>query len=181
MSDERDYHIAHSPFEDGPAITHLDEMFGDVYEHPEFYGHGGDAESRARDRAAARVLVRLRHKPDSTPVTVYRAAPRGVTTLRSGDWVSTVQAYAEQHALHSSDAAQDWPVYAATVPAGRVLTGGSDILEWGYFGPPVPLHVVRQGGRDAETIGQMRRRLQGRKRTRVLSSHRTAPHRHVHR
>jgi hypothetical protein len=161
-----DYHIAHSPFEDGPSIAHLDAMFGDVYEHPEFYGFGGDAESMARDREAARVLRRYRHVADSTPITVYRAAPRGVSTLNRGDWVTTVEAYAAQHAMHSDDERQDWPVYAATVPAGRVRTGGSDILEWGYFGPPVRVKIVRKGGPDAETIGQYRVRVLGRARER---------------
>ena len=131
MADERDYHIAHSPFEDGPSIAHLDELFGDVYEHPEYFGFGGDAESQARDREAARVLRRYRHVADSTPITVYRAAPRGVKNSVGVTGSRRLKSYAAQHAMHPDEERYDWPVYAATVPAGTVLTGGSDISSGG--------------------------------------------------
>lgn len=157
MSEE--YHRSHRPFEDGPDITRLDDLFGkEVYEHPEWYGFGSDAEGQAMTRAAARVLRSLHGAPGSTPVGVFRAAPRGVTELRSGDWVTTVASYAILHGRHEEED-QDWPVYGALVPASSVRTGGSDILEWGYFGPPVPVRVVHAGGRHAETIGEYRRRV----------------------
>ena len=132
MSDHP-YHGAHRPAEEGPALWEMDKIFGDIYEHPEYYVFGDD---HSRNAKAIRVLQLARGNPDMD-VSIFRAAPPGVDTINTGDWVCTTLEYAREHAMQSDDPDEDWPVYAAVVKASTIHTGGSDLLEWGYFGPTV--------------------------------------------
>lgn len=130
MSEHR---MAHRPFADGDEIWNLSAKGTfppDVYEHPEWYSFG-----EWTDRCAA-VIRNVRGKPDA-PLLVYRAVPQGVTTIADGDWVTIHLGYARQHAARTNDPAEDWPVIVAKVCASQVRSGGSDIIEWGYFGPDV--------------------------------------------
>jgi len=128
-----DYWGGHRPIEDADPLHDLGSVGTfppDVYEHPEWYSFGEHTSE------AARVIRRVRGNPDAK-VTIYRALPPGQTTINTGDWVTIARGYAEQHAMQSDDPAEDWPIIAAEVPAGTVRSGGSDILEWGYWGPSV--------------------------------------------
>jgi hypothetical protein len=107
----------------------------DVYQHPEFYGWGDDIATHAA------VIRRVRGCPDAT-VRMYRAAPAGVTTINTGDWVAIAESYARQHSYQSDDPADDWPVYYADVPAHTLRTGNGDIMEWGYTGPDIACTVL---------------------------------------
>jgi len=143
-----DYGMSHQPLLDGPSIDRLDEMFGeDVYTHPE-WGYGISPEF---DGPAARVLRAVRGKPEAM-VTIYRALPPGHTQIETGNWVTTVLAYARQHAMQNDNPADDWPVIMASVPAKYVVTGGSDIVEWGYVGPTVNARVVSKTAASGGTI-----------------------------
>lgn len=119
-----------------PAGTRSAAIPPDVYDHPEWYGWGDDLETHAR------VLRAVRGRPTAT-VRIYRAAPAGVTSINTGDWVAIAESYARQHAMQDDDPTHDWPVYYADVPAHTVRTGSGDIMEWGYHGPPVPATVLR--------------------------------------
>lgn len=79
---------------------------------------------------------RAKGNPEA-PVTIYRSVPHGVTSIRTGDWVSTSSRYALEHGMHPDDPSKDWPVLKATVPAKHVHTDGNDINEWGYNGPHI--------------------------------------------
>jgi hypothetical protein len=140
------YRGIHQPQADdeSPAIHNLDELFGpDVYKNPHFFGHG----DRVHDREAAVALRRAHNSPESN-VDIFRAVPHGVTSINTGDWVTTSPSYARQHGYHESDESQDWPVLKATVPAKHVRTGGNDIIEWGYSGPSIDkAEVHHRGGR----------------------------------
>ena len=140
----QDYRGLHQPALEGPAIHHMEDLFGgDVYTHPHFYGHG----EKAHDREASRALRSAKGNPDA-PVNIYRAAPHGVTSINTGDWVTTSPTYARSHGLHADDPSQDWPTLHAQVPAKHVRTGGNDIIEWGYSGPTVEkARVHHPGGR----------------------------------
>lgn len=125
-----DYRSSHQPFADGPTLDRMDDMFGpDVYAHPEWWSWDVDGGGRGE---ATRALLAARGRPDA-PVTIYRAVPPGVDRINPGDWVTTSEAYARQHAIQDDDPANDWPVVSLTVRAAEVRTGGSDIFEWGYF------------------------------------------------
>lgn len=140
MNTTGDYRGLHRPLEDTDPIHELggssDGTRGasippDVYEHPDWYGWGDDLEAHAR------VIRAVRGRPDAT-VRLYRAAPPGVATINPGDWCAIVESYARQHAMHNDNPEDDWPVYYADVPASTVRTGSGDIMEWGYWGDPVP-------------------------------------------
>lgn len=136
-----EYHGSHRPFADGDEIWDLSgngTFPPDVYEHPEWYSFG------EWTPLCAAVIRRVRGDRDAL-VTIFRAVPPGVDTIAAGDWVTTHLGYARQHAARTDDPAQDWPVVATQVPAHLVRSGGSDIVEWGYFGPAVPAVVVPAG------------------------------------
>lgn len=139
MSD--DYRLSHRPFEGGDELWNLSAngtFPPDVYEHPEWYSFGEFTS------LCAAVIRRARGVPDK-PVFIYRALPAGLTQINEGDWVTIHPGYARQHAARTDDPAQDWPVVVAQVRADQVRSGGSDIVEWGYFGPPVTGVVVPVG------------------------------------
>lgn len=147
MLTSTDYRLQHQPFADGPSIDRMEEIFQDAYKHPEWYGLDGVSfpESRAE---ATQALMSAKGNPDA-PIRIYRALPHGITTINSGDWVSTAKAYAETHAMQNDNPADDWPVITAVVPAKTVMTGGSDLLEWGYFGPSIEAQPAQGLGTQA--------------------------------
>lgn len=139
--DASDYRGGHQPAADGPPLHDLtagDHFDDKVYDELHHYTHMSgrlsyDQQSMGAVRAA-------RGRPNAR-VTVYRAAPAGVTAINPGDWVSLSPEYAKNHAVgQGNDETGDWPVHRASVPAKHVLNGGNDIVEWGYHGPaPVPV------------------------------------------
>ena len=117
--------MQHQPFEDGPTLDRMEEMFGeDVYAHPEWYSWEVDGGGQ---REAVRALLASRGKPDAR-VTVYRAVPASVESINPGDWVTTSLAYARQHAMQDDDPANDWPVLSLVVRADEVR---EDVQRWG--------------------------------------------------
>lgn len=135
-----DDRLAHQPLPDTDPLHDLGSVgtiSPDVYEHPDWYGYGEPAQLRAIHR----VLLSVRHRPDAL-VTIYRAVPEGVSVIRTGDWVSVTEGWARTHAIQNNDPGDDWPVLFARVPARTVRTGGGDIVEWGYWGPPLEAAVT---------------------------------------
>lgn len=141
------YGGGHSPSEDDPPLHDLlavEHFPRDVYENLRHYTFG------EWGRESIRVIQQVRGQPDA-PVTIYRAVPPGVTEINTGDWVALERGYALNHAEGriteewgdeaeswvDVDPPQDWPVLSITVPARMIRNGGNDLIEWGYFGPPV--------------------------------------------
>jgi hypothetical protein len=127
-----DYHARHRPPADSPPLHDLlagGELPADIYDEPRYYLHTGQPGEAPETLATLR---RGRGDPDAV-VTIYRAAPAGVTRINRGDWVTTERSYAEQHARHPHDPSKDWPVLSMQVPASTVHWGGNDLLEWGYW------------------------------------------------
>lgn len=141
----------------GPPIHNLTEPENeehdwsapdDIYEHAHYYGDG----NTDSDKESTAVMRRARAGGAEHPVTIYRAAPRGVTHIGHGDWVTPSKSYAKGHSLHETDEDKDWPVYKATVPAKHVRWAGDSINEYGYFGPPVKAEIHDPGGPNAESV-----------------------------
>lgn len=103
----------------------------DVYDHPEWYAAG-----HPLDRSAAAVARYARGRPDAK-VGIFRAVPCGIRQINSGDWVSTVQAYAIDHGKDDVDPSRDMCVIAARVPARCLHTDGNSLFEWGYNCAPI--------------------------------------------
>lgn len=128
VSDYRVFHQA--PSNDGysSSLDRLADAFGDdVYEHPEYHGEA--------DEETLRQLQAARGNPDAT-VRIYRALPPGIGAINPADWVTLSEAYAREHAIQA-DAADDWPIIHADVPAKLIFTDGNDLSEYGYDGPPL--------------------------------------------
>jgi hypothetical protein len=101
----------------------------DIYTHPHYYFH-----DREHDPESYQAALKTRGNPDA-PVQIYRAAPVG--ELNPGDWITPNKTYAEQHAMHPHDPAQDMPVWNYTVPAHTLWQNGDSLSEYGYHGPAI--------------------------------------------
>lgn len=135
------YQTAHRPLSDGAPLHDLTSQFPpDVYSHPHYYSFGGDEMGERKTHA---IIREYRDEPDK-PITIYRAVPDGVMSINTGDWVTITREYAAMHALHPTDPEQDYPIISATVPARTLLNGGNDLLEWGYWGPPITGRTASQ-------------------------------------
>lgn len=156
------YRGHHQPPADGPPLHDLTQGFfpENVYDPGELRHYTHNSGGTVYDRESIRAVERTRGKPDSM-VTIYRAAPEG-SGINPGDWVSLSESYARMHGegkvsehwdedrewtLDSGvsgkgewvryDPPRDWPVFTAKVPAHTIRNGGNDIIEWGYWGPPI--------------------------------------------
>jgi hypothetical protein len=99
----------------------------DVVARPELY-RLGDPEVDARCIAAIRKAA---EGGPNTRITVYRAAPKGISGINPGDWVTPSRKYAEDHGIEEIEAG-DWAIYTRTVRAGDLFTEGNSIAEWGW-------------------------------------------------
>lgn len=144
MGRNASYHIRHQPNDEGPPYHDLiGEDYGfpmppDVLTNPRPYT--GFKEYLQSFWPA---LLAAQGNP-SARVTIYRALPSGHTTFDTGNWVTPSVKYARGH-LESN--VEGGHIVAATVPAHTVRFAGDDLMEWGYWGPPVEGRVV--GGRTA--------------------------------
>lgn len=113
------------------TIPDLAELMGDdAFNHPRDHGYGEcDEETR-------RQLRKVRDAPEAQ-VRIYRALPPGLGQINTGDWVTLSKDYARQHAMRDDDAANDWPIVFADVPARTVITDGKDLDQYRYGGPPI--------------------------------------------
>lgn len=107
----------------------------DIYERPDWYlpGHASDWDAWSKIRRA--------HGRPSVRVWMYRAVPKGVRAINTGDWVSLTRAYARDHS-RADDSANDMAVITASAQADQLFTDGNSFQEWGYVGPPVKGQVV---------------------------------------
>lgn len=87
------------------------------------------------DRESFAALNKALDGGPNTPITVYRAAPAGVTAINSGDWVTPSRTYAEIHAAGNLPAGVEATIIVRTVKAKTLWWNGDSINEWGYAGP----------------------------------------------
>lgn len=163
-----DYGGSHQPLEDGPTLDAMDQGWfpPDVYEHPEWYSFGDGADEAARVlhevRGKPNAMVTIYR---AIPPIVYGEwpdrEPRVIDTIETGNWVAIARGYAAMHgdgqvweewiAPADPDNVGDdegwirheggWHILSAQVPAHTIRNGGSDIMEWGYWGPPVKARI----------------------------------------
>ena len=125
------YGIEHRPSADGPPLYDLLEgglAPRDIYQTPLSWYTGnpewlGDVSSK---------IYATRGKPDAQ-VWVYRAGPTG--ELNPGDWIALSREYG--HAHRDSIDPTTYKTCAFRVHARDVRWAGDDLMEWGYWGPPV--------------------------------------------
>lgn len=160
-----DYAGGHQPPSDAPPIHDLvgDHSWfpEDVYDNPHYYGFG------EWTATSARIIREVRGQPNAL-VTIYRSVPpvwhepmqsqgqpvvhKTEPVIETGNWVAISLAYARNHGMDRGweewngemwvEVQGDWPVLRAKVPAHTVRNGGNDLIEWGYWGPPVRAEVI---------------------------------------
>lgn len=128
-----DYWMGHRPTEDGPPASNLIDqtveapMPEDMYEHPEWYC--GFPQHLPE---TMRTLRACRGNPNAQ-ITIYRAQ-KDDAGLNTGDWVTLSKAYADLDLLSEAEGRD---VESYRVPAHTVRYAGDDLMEWGYWGPPI--------------------------------------------
>ena len=125
------YRMGHRPDDTGPPMHDVESFYPNIYERPELYNNGG-RDNRAKYTESLQHIQQVKGKPDA-PVTMYRAVPKGVTSINPGDWVSTSRIHATQEGTHPTDPKQDMPVISQKVRAKDLRTPGDDVNEWGYY------------------------------------------------
>lgn len=119
-------HQAPGPERDGTTIS-LDQVGGrddevypaDVLKNPQNYG--------LKHPATATALEESRGNPDAE-IRIWRAVPRGVTTILPGDWIAVSKEYADAEAQMES------AHVISAVARARDLWSEGLLEEWGYQG-----------------------------------------------
>lgn len=126
-----DYRMTHrAPVgSDGFAVSidRLNELYpDDVYSNMgwHYYGDG----DRAVDKKSHSILKFFKGKPEED-ITVYRAVPKGVKEINSGDWVSINRDYAKQHGDSNIDGKYD--IISKKVKVRQVFTDANSLNEQG--------------------------------------------------
>ena len=131
--DDYSYRGKHQVVRDKTSCT-LDDLTksevapDDIYTNMHHY-----ADLRNQDyRESAAVVKYAKGRPDAM-VTIYRAVPKGVTTINPGDWITLSKSYAKYHGLHHENPKLNMPVISKRVKASDVAWDGNDLNEFGYF------------------------------------------------
>ena len=135
-----DYRMSHQPdtAEDAIRFHELDRAMPDFYDQPDEYvwdlGKPEHMSLQFRGHTQAiRQAMRARGNPFAR-VKVFRAVPKGVTSINQGDWVTTSEQYARGHAMQSDDPTEDMDVLSMNARAKDITFGGNDAFEFGYVG-----------------------------------------------
>lgn len=112
----------------GAPLHDLETAFPGIYgPHAlQYYKTGGND---ADDRVTLNKIQRLHNKPRAG-VQVYRAVPRGVSTINPGDWVAINKKYAIDHG--AGQLRNAYRILTKIVSARDLYNNGDSIQEFGY-------------------------------------------------
>ncbi|WP_231738062.1 hypothetical protein [Myroides odoratus] len=127
--EEKSYKNKHeAPGKNDTPIHDLSSVYGeDIYSNQAHYYYG-DKISSEMDKKTLSILKDIKDKPNST-ITVYRAVPKGVSEINSGDWVSINKEYAIGHGENHLNGKYD--IISKEVKVDNVFTDGNSINEQG--------------------------------------------------
>jgi len=120
-------HLAPNADTYGATLDDLTKIMpDDVYsaQGKQLYGIG----DRLIDSEWRIAALKARGKPDAE-IEIFRAVPKGVNDINSGDWVSTSKAYAKQHGESTLNG--EYNVVSKKVKANTLSTEGYP-YEYGY-------------------------------------------------
>lgn len=123
----RGSHLAPNAKNYGATLDDLTKILPeDVYSQQgkQLYGFG----DRMIDSEWRIAALKTRGKPNAE-VEIFRAVPKGVKDINSGDWVSTSKTYAKQHG--ETTLGGDYEIISKKVPAKTLSTEGYP-YEYGY-------------------------------------------------
>lgn len=145
-----DYRMSHQPDtgDDAPRFHELDKAMPDFYSRPNDYvWELGEPEHLSDQFAghhqAIRKAMSARGNPEAI-VGLYRAVPKGVRDINTGDWVTTSRQYAREHAAISENPDEDMDVLGFNARAKHITFGGNDAFEFGYVGPSKSGYLVKK-------------------------------------
>lgn len=127
MTKYRGSHTAPNAATYGATLDDLTKILpADVYSQTgkQLYGIG----DRLIDSEWRIAALKARNKPDEL-ITIYRAVPKGVKDINSGDWVTTSPTYAKWHGENVLDG--EYQIVKRSVPAKTLSTEGYP-YEFGY-------------------------------------------------
>tara|TARA_R110002126_G_scaffold30326_1_gene99386 strand:+ start:23 stop:1456 length:1434 start_codon:yes stop_codon:yes gene_type:complete len=131
IKEEEDYQGGHSaPMADDGAPL-WDVSSNGIYPK-DVYGPNGlrwYGTGSALDRKAYAIIDKAKGLP-RTPLTIYRAVPKGLKGINRGDWVTTVHDYATEHGDSALNG--DYDIIELDVTARDIYTNGDSWMEWGY-------------------------------------------------
>jgi len=120
-------HIAPNAKVYGATLDNLEGIMPiDVYSSKgkNLYGHGDPQIDNEWWKAAY-----LAKDNPTRPTRIYRAVPKGVTDINSGDWVTTSKTYAQNHGESALNG--DYDIISKTVKANQLSSEGYP-YEFGY-------------------------------------------------
>lgn len=136
-----DYMMSHRPLRDVDLRKGLHDL-EDVF--PGIYGkHASDYKtymSPRVDSEALKAIYAAKGNPEAL-IDIYRAVPKGVRAINTGDWVSTSKAYAKGHGESILDGKYD--LLTAKAKAKDISNPGDSIAEEGYWGENIEGKVIR--------------------------------------
>ena len=125
---EEDYKGSHkAPTKNyGARMDDLEKMFDAIYTNNALQEYG---QNYPFDKKAIEIMQGARGQENKL-IEIYRAVPKQVNTINSGDWVTITKEYANEHGEAVLD--NDFKVISKVVPAYTLYTDGGSIHEWGY-------------------------------------------------
>lgn len=125
-----DYRLTHKAPGKAGAPLH-DLTVNDVYPKDVYQTLHQYKDHNPGDDYSLAAIRKYKGKPDAS-VMIYRAVPKGVTTINPGDFVTLAKEYAKNHAYKLEDDGSNGVVIKMTVKANQLYTDGNSINEWGY-------------------------------------------------
>lgn len=133
------YRMQHQPRSPDMGAARLDDMTGggevfpdDIYSANglRYYGNPNNK----FDRESYEIIQKARGNPDME-ITIYRAVPKGVKDINSGDFVTPSKTYAEDHASYGYGpmGKDSGDVISKKVKVKDIYSEGNDLNEFGYF------------------------------------------------
>jgi hypothetical protein len=129
LKEDDDYKIQHkAPSKNyGATMDRLTDIYpDDIYSSKALQNYG---EGYPYDRLAIQIMQSAKDNPNKK-IKIYRAVPKDVNTINSGDWVTTTMQYAKSHGKSVMN--NDFKVISMSVPASTLHTDANSIHEWGY-------------------------------------------------
>ena len=123
-----DYRGVHQPgFEENPTLDNLTAnglIPDDFYTHPRYYVDMNDPSSRE----SLRKIMYARANPNEL-IKAYRAVPKGVNGINTGDWVTLSKIYAKGH----FEGVEGANVVSILIYPKDLRWDGDSVNEFGYF------------------------------------------------
>ena len=120
------------------GLHDLEELFPGIYQlGAKRYSTGVSDDV---DHEAMKAIKAVRGIPGAE-IDIYRAVPKGVRDINTGDWVTTSKSYAHEHGGHALN--DEYDIITGKAKASDLYNPGDSIAEMGFWGLPMKGVVTR--------------------------------------